>query len=216
MSIFNKVRAVIFDHDGTLVNSEPVHLRCWQETLASFGKVLSAAQYTQSLSGIASIESARWLVSKFALMTSAESLLANKQARLHSYLRERACPLIEDAAELLAQLRARGLPMGIASGASRAEVERSLQYHRLHSFFNVTTTKDDVLNNKPAPDVYLLAAKQLNVLPQDCLAIEDSDSGQRAATAAGMTCLRIDTPTKLPADHRCTVIANLGALLDEL
>lgn len=214
MSIFNEVQAVIFDHDGTLVDSEPVHLRCWQATLTPFGQTLTAQEYTEHLSGIASIESARWLVDKFSLETTAETLLREKQERLHRYLKEQACPLIVDAQPLLEQLHQQGIPMAVASGAGRAEVERSLHFHQLQAYFKATATKDDVPNNKPAPDVYLLAAKQLNVAPDQCLAIEDSDSGQRSAISAGMRCLRINTPSKLPMDHRCRIIPDLSSLLE--
>lgn len=213
MSPFAQVQAVIFDHDGTLVDSEPVHLACWQQVLAPYDKSLSAHQYTHNLSGIPSISSANWLVNEFELDVRPEQLLLAKQARFHRYLQTQACPLIADAKALLAQLLQRGMPMAVASGASKAEVERSLQYHQLGPYFRATLTKEDVPQNKPAPDVYLLAATKLGVPPHNCLAIEDSDSGQSSALAAGMQCLRIDTPSRLAADARCRIIPSLTSLL---
>lgn len=215
MSPFAQVQAVIFDHDGTLVDSEPVHLRCWQQVLAPYEKSLSAHQYTHHLSGIPSISSATWLVSEFELNASPEKLLFAKQAYFNRYLEAQACPLIADAKALLAQLLQREMLMAIASGAGKAEVERSLQYHQLGRYFRATVTKDDVPHNKPAPDVYLLAATKLEVSPHRCLAIEDSDSGQSSALAAGMQCLRLDTPSRLAADARCRIIPSLTSLLHE-
>lgn len=215
MSIFSQIEAVIFDHDGTLVDSEPVHLACWQRVLAPFGKNLSASQYSQNLSGIPSISSATWLVKQFNLDTSADALLAAKQAQLDRYLKEQACPLMSNAEALLTLLSQRAMPMAVASGAGKAEVERSLQYHQLAHYFRATVTKDDVQHNKPAPDVYLLAAATLGVAPERCLAIEDSDSGQKSALAAGMACLRLDTPTRLATTPRCRIIPSLSFLLCE-
>lgn len=213
MSIFSQFRAVIFDHDGTLVDSEPVHLACWQHTLAPFAQGLSAQQYANNLSGMPSSRSAKWLVDTFELSTSAETLLLAKQTHLSRYLAEQACPLMPDIRALLDLLAHSGVPLAVASGASRAEVERSLSYHDIEHYFHACVTKDEVTNNKPAPDVYLLAAQSLGIAAADCVAIEDSDSGQRAALAAGMQCLRLDTPTRLPATPRCRTIPNLGSLM---
>ena len=210
---FDSVQAIIFDHDGTLVDSEPVHLKCWQSVLAPFQKTLSALEYSESLSGIPSIDSATWLMRKFNLDTTANALLTEKQSRLNQYLALQACPLMEDVKEVLQYLKQRNIPLGVASGAGSREVQRSLSYHDLEQYFICSTTKDDVQNNKPSPDVYLLAAEKMGFSPRACLAIEDSDSGQRSALAAGMQCLRLDTISQLEPDPRCQKISNLAHLL---
>lgn len=214
MSFFNQVRAVIFDHDGTLVDSEPVHRACWQKALTPFNAQLSPAQYSEHLSGIPSIRSAQWLIAEFNLTAAADTLLQSKQSYLKSYLAEQACPLMASVRPLLEQLEHLNMPLAVASGAGTDEVQRSLRYHQLHRFFPVVVTKDDVINNKPEPDVYLAAAAGLGVAAEHCLAIEDSDSGQASALAAGMRCLRLDTPSRLPRDPRCQLITELGVLLN--
>lgn len=213
MSFFHQVRAVIFDHDGTLVDSEPVHRSCWQKALDPFGAHLSQEQYSEHLSGIPSIRSAQWLITQFNLDYAAADLLHSKQRYLQQYLLEQACPLMKNARTLLEQLEAQNMPLAIASGAGSGEVQRTLQFHRLGHFFPVVVTKDDVTHNKPAPDVYLAAAERLQVSAEQCLAIEDSDSGQASALAAGMRCIRLDTPSRLASDPRCQLVAELGALL---
>jgi HAD superfamily hydrolase (TIGR01509 family) len=214
MNIFNEVAAVIFDHDGTLVDSEPVHLACWQRTLEPYGRSLAAQQYAKYLSGLPSINSASWLIEQFQLDIDPAALLTIKQAHLNRYLAVQACPIMAYVPNLIEYLWQRRIPMAIASGASLDEVTRSLKFHSLEHYFKATVTKEDVTANKPAPDVYLLAAQRLEVQASECIAIEDSDSGQMSALSAGMTCIRLDTPSQLPPHPRCHSIAFITALLN--
>lgn len=195
------IRAVIFDHDGTLVDSEPEHLAAWQALLAPYHAQLSPEEYSKHLSGRPSLASAQWLTERFTLPVDPKALFQQKHQAMCTWLEQNAFPLMPGALPLLEALHKAGIPLALASGASFSEVQSSLHRHHLHSYFPVVVTRDQVTNNKPAPDVYLLAARQLNVSPEECLAIEDSDSGQRAAQAAGMACLRLDTVTELD-EHR--------------
>lgn len=187
---FTRIHAVIFDHDGTLVNSEPTHLQCWREVLQSYGVHLSQQDYSQNLSGMPSAYSAMWLAAKFNLDAEPGALLSRKQKLLEGFLTSSGFPLMPGILPLLNYLREREIPMAVATGASREEVVRSLACHKITPYFSSVVSKDDVKNNKPAPDVYQLAAAHLEVQTSDCLAIEDSDNGEKAARSAGMQCLR--------------------------
>lgn len=200
LALEQPIRAVIFDHDGTLVDSEPLHLAAWQELLAPYQAQLSAEEYQRHLSGRPSLASAQWLTERFDLPVDPEALFQQKHRAVCTWLEQQAYPLMPGAVPLLRALQSAGTPLALASGASLPEVQSSLNHHNLHPYFPVVVTRDQVNNNKPAPDVYLLAARQLGIPPEDCLAIEDSDSGQRAAQAAGMACLRLHTYTELD-DH---------------
>ena len=185
------IKAVIFDHDGTLVDSEPVHLRCWGRVLAPYGCTLTTAEYNRNLSGMPSIASANWLADKFNLDRNPDALLSAKQKLLEEFLTSDAYPLMPGITELLEYLSHKELPLGVASGADRLQVQSSLDAHEFNRYFSAVATKNDVANNKPAPDVFLHAAQLLGIAPQECVAIEDSDTGERAACAAGMYCLRL-------------------------
>ena len=87
--------------------------------------------------------------------------------------------------------------MAIASGASTNEIRTTLEYHELTPFFQAVISGDHVVNNKPSPDVYQLAISRLGLNPNECIAVEDTDSGQQAAEAAGIPCLRLRTPTDM-------------------
>lgn len=184
------IQAVIFDHDGTLVDSEPVHLACWRTVLAPHEVTLSTEDYRQNLSGIPSIESATWLAGKFNLDIAADALLREKQIHLRNFLTKDRFPLMPDIKALLQYLREQNIALAVASGASREEVHASLRHHELTHYFDAVASKDDVRRNKPAPDVYQLAAVRVGVDANHCIAVEDSDTGEQAARAAGMHCLR--------------------------
>ena len=208
------IHAVIFDHDGTLVDSEPVHLACWQEALTPYNATLSKEDYSQKLSGMPTIYSATWLAGKFNLDIPADALLREKQKHLRDFLTKDRFPLMRGVESLLQYLAERRIPMAIATGASREEVTTSLRHHKLAPYFNAVVSKDDVRHNKPAPDVYQLAARHLGVAEQHCVAIEDSDNGEQAARTAGIHCLRYHPPAAAPEAYRFGCYATLQDWLE--
>jgi haloacid dehalogenase superfamily, subfamily IA, variant 3 with third motif having DD or ED len=203
------IHAVIFDHDGTLVDSEPVHLSCWREVLKPHRAELSAEDYSLNLSGMPSSYSAAWLARKFNLDIAPDALLSEKQKLLREFLTKEPFPLMPEVESLLRYLNRLGVPLAVATGASRDEVASSLEKHRLESYFSAVVSKDDVLLNKPAPDVYHLAAQKLGVDAELCIAVEDSDNGEQAARAAGMRCLRFQHRGPTSVDERFTCYTTL-------
>lgn len=189
-------QAIIFDHDGTLVDSEGTHCECWNNVLSRFDAHLSMASYLSEYNGLPTIETARRLQARFEIKAAPEELYADKIAELKAFFARSAFPLLPHVLVTLETLKSQGIPMAIASGANRYEVEHSLQHHQLTHFFEAIVTKTDVPNAKPAPDCYLNAAKALAINPAACIAIEDSDTGQQSAEVAGMLCLRLDASGK--------------------
>ncbi|MCR6651637.1 MAG: HAD family phosphatase [Cellvibrionaceae bacterium] len=203
------IHAVIFDHDGTLVDSEPVHLSCWREVLKPHRATLSQEDYQRNLTGMPSSYSAAWLVDKFNLDTAPDALLSEKQKLLRELLTNEPFPLMPEVEPLLKYLRGLGLPLAVATGASRDEVASSLDKHGLKNYFATVISKEDVANNKPAPDVYQLAAQKLGIATDRCVAVEDSDNGEQAARAAGMRCLRYQHRGASASDDRFTCYTSL-------
>lgn len=185
------IKAVIFDHDGTLVDSEGIHCACWNSVLTQHQQSLSYSQYCEDYNGLPTLETARRLRDKWQLATTAETLYQQKIDVLNARLSETPFPLLPGAKAILDYFHQQAMPMAIASGANRHEVQRSVNGHQLQDYFRAVSTKNDVEYSKPAPDVYLHAAKQLEIDPHHCLAIEDSDTGEQSARAAGMLCVRL-------------------------
>lgn len=212
----HSIKAIIFDHDGTLVDSEPMHLQAWGAVLEALGHHLTLTEYQQNLSGKPTLVTAQWLQKRFDLDIPHADLFQRKREILRAMLNNRAFPLMPGAINLLQQLQSAGVPLAVASGAIGDEVHHSLHYHALKPFFTGVATGSDVDRNKPFPDVYQLAAERLGVPAHQCCAVEDSDSGQQSALSAGMPCLRLETYTEMPSHPDCIRIAALPNVLDHL
>lgn len=183
------IKAVIFDHDGTLVDSEGRHFQLWQQTLEPYNIEFSAEEYIAEHSGIPTLQNAEVLINKYQLPLSAQELYEEKEKLVRAALSDEAFALIPGVLECMQDFQRAGLLMGIATGAGVTEVTSSCEAHGFSRYIKEAATSDEVANGKPAPDVYLLAAKKLGVAPQHCIAIEDSNNGLQAALAAGMPCV---------------------------
>lgn len=183
------IQAVIFDHDGTLVDSEGRHFQLWQQALEPHNIHFSAEEYIAEHSGIPTLQNAEVLVNKYQLPLSAEALYEEKEKLVRASLSDEAFELIPGVLDCMQAFQEAGLLMGIATGAGKAEVRSSCEAHGFNHYITQAATSDEVAKGKPAPDVYLLAAKKMGVQPQHCIAIEDSNNGLQAALAAGMECI---------------------------
>jgi beta-phosphoglucomutase len=183
------IRAVIFDMDGLMIDSEPLQKEAWQATLRRYGHEMDEALFAQ-LSGLRISEDAVRLRDRFNLPVTAEVLL---RQRTESFLaglpgRLRAMPGLS---ELIADLRARGLKRALATSGERRYVAMVMSELNLDGAFDATVVAEDVTRGKPAPDVYLLAAERLGLPPAQCLVLEDAPNGVAAAKAAGMICVAV-------------------------
>jgi len=176
------VRALLFDCDGTLVDSMPLHWRAWQETLRTFDVDVPVAFLAQLRGAIVTDMVAA--VSRYCgRPIDAALFVPRKQARFRELLP--GITEIKPVADL-ARAYAGRLPMAIVSGGCRRNVTASLRATGLLSLFPVILTADDPFPGKPAPDIMLEAARRLNVPPAACLVFEDGELGLASAAAAGM------------------------------
>jgi beta-phosphoglucomutase len=187
------LRAVVFDFDGVLANSEPLHLRAYQQVLAERGVVLTRAEYYDRYLGyddvgafraIGSDHGHRWSVDAIAALVDA------KAARLEQL--EREASVLFPGAEAAVRRAAAAVPIAIASGALRAEILRVLERAGLAGAFAAVVAAEDTPASKPAPDPYLRAVERLSaaagspLAPAECAAVEDSHWGLDSARAAGL------------------------------
>ncbi len=179
--------AFLFDLDGTLVDTEPLHHRSTNEVLAPFGASLPWAEYARC---IGMSEHAFWdlLRNRFTLPESTEVLASRRTERLlASVIRGPVRPL-PGVVATLAALERRGVPRAVASASPRRQIAATLATAGLAGFVQAFRSgHDDVPRSKPHPDVYLAAAAALGVAAAECIAVEDSVSGATAARAAGCT-----------------------------
>jgi HAD superfamily hydrolase (TIGR01509 family) len=182
-------KAVIFDMDGVIVDSEPRHERAFLEVVRELGYSdclgLNFADY------IGRSDKELWVdfVAKHRPAQSLGELLAMKRRRVVEII-GREEPLFDGLPALIEKVAAR-YPLGLASGSERAVVDAVLALQNLRRFFKVIVTGSDVARGKPAPDIFLRAAEELKVAPGDCWVIEDSKHGVAAGRAAGMRVIAI-------------------------
>lgn len=182
-------RAVIFDMDGVLVDSEPVFFQAANQVLAGEDKGIEWERY-QHLLGTSVPETWRALIAMLDLKGDLDAYLRRYARVLLDCLRERRPPL-PGVVELLEELGRREIRFGLATSSWRAWAEAELTSAELDGRFAVTVTGDEVTCEKPAPDIYLRAAELLDVSPEHCIAIEDTPPGIASAKAAGMYAVQV-------------------------
>ena len=176
------IRGLIFDCDGTLADSLPLHYAAWQEAFAAQG-LPCPLDFLLRHNGKPTDLIVALYNAEFGRNLDVAEFTADKERRTYARLLQ-ARPL-EPAAGLARQYYRR-LPLAVVSGSNRANVERTLQAIGLHELFTVVLTADEGLPPKPAPDLFLEAARRLRVAPDACQVFEDADSGLEAARRAGM------------------------------
>ena len=181
--------AVIFDCDGTLVDSMPAHFEAWCEALAVCGAsgVLREDVFF-AMGGRPSHDIVMEINALYGLKLDPEAIaLAKREAY---FKRMGSITLIDEVAAFALSLRGR-VPLAVASGSNRRVVEKTLQMLGVSDWFDEVVTSEDVSEGKPAPEIFLHAAKLLGVTPLKCLALEDAPPGILAAQRAGMQVVAI-------------------------
>lgn len=190
------IRAVVFDMDGVLIDSEPVWEQVRRGLVADLGGHWPPGAQDRMM-GMSTAEWSAYLAADFGLRLSAaevaERVITAMAARFTEHL-----PLLPGAAGAVRGLAARW-PLALASSAPRSLIGTVLDAAGLRSAFTATVSSEEVARGKPAPDVYLEAAYRLGVPPPSCLAIEDSSNGLRAAAAAEFTVIAVPRPEYPPA-----------------
>lgn len=193
------IHAVLFDHDGTIVDSEPTHHQMWNSVLAHHGVELTETQYKDWYAGMPTAANAIDIQSRFALDVVPAALAQAKNDATTHFLSRQPFPLMPGTHDVLVALQQLKLRLGVVTGAGASAVQATLRLHGLQAFFETVVSADDVEHSKPAPDCYLLAARHLGLQPAQCVAIEDTEHGLNAAAAAGVPCIAI--PTDMSRHH---------------
>ncbi|MFI5339766.1 MAG: HAD family hydrolase [Candidatus Methylomirabilales bacterium] len=178
-------RGVIFDMDGVLINSEPLHCRAFQDILAPHGVEVTEEEYYAKYLVYSDREVLERLLPDVRVLDGA---VAAKERRYWEML-EAGVPAFRDGLALLA--RTDGWRVGLATGSIRREAELALRCLGIRERFGAVVAREDYGKGKPDPEPYLRAADALGLSPRRCVVVEDAPGGVRAAKAAGMACIAV-------------------------
>lgn len=179
--------ALIFDMDGTLIDSMPAHFQAWQQIAEEFGLTLTRERFYK-LGGVPTYQTLEILSAESGVVIDIDAAKRRKEELYQGHLDDIVeISLIADIAR-----RYRGKkPLAVATGAGRDNALSMLTGLGLIDYFDTVITADDVDRHKPAPDVFLKAAESLNVPADQCVAFEDTDIGLESIAAAGMTAIDV-------------------------
>lgn len=190
-----RAQAVIFDCDGTLVDSEPLARLAWERSLAPHGYAIDDEEYA-GLIGLPYARVHGFFAERVPGLAGPQAFWEAYSGRLFELI-DTALEPFADALETVRGVRDRGLAVAVASSSPRARLDRTLARAGLADAFAVTVAGDEIARGKPAPDMFLAAAERLGVEPERCAVIEDSPPGVAAGRAAGMRTVGI---ARAPAD----------------
>ena len=179
----DSIHALIFDFDGTLADTMPTHFTAWEAAIKPYGLNFPEARFYE-LGGWSTRRLAEMLLTEAGNPLSAEQLVREKEAEFQR--QARSIQPVRPVVEIAASHRGR-LPMAVATSGLRRIIAPILAELQLTDWFDTIVTADDVTHHKPAPDLFLEAARRLNVEPRCCRVYEDTDAGIEAARRAGMT-----------------------------
>ena len=185
--------AVIFDMDGVLIDSEPIHIDIEKKLFDKLGIAVTAEVHRNYL-GVAGDYMYLDLISRFGLPGSVSELLQFDDSFRCDYFRQlKILNLNDGVLNLIREMKQSGLKLGVATSSSPALAAILLERCEIRSLFDVVVTTYEAGRSKPFPDVYLLAAKKIGVSPANCVVFEDSPNGLSAAQKAGMFCIAVKT-----------------------
>ena len=205
-------RAVLWDVDGTLVDSSEYHWLSWRDALAAEGFALTRGQFAATF-GQRNDEILRGYFGADFPAAEAARVAEAKEARYRRLVRESGLELLPGVRCWLARLGRDGWRQAVASSAPRANLDAILGALRIAEFFGAVVSAEDVTRGKPDPQVFLAAAGRLGVAPASCVVVEDAPAGTEAARRAGMRCVGV--LTSHPSLRADLVVRTLDDLPDD-
>jgi beta-phosphoglucomutase family hydrolase len=183
------IRGIIFDCDGTLADTMPPHFISWEATLRRHGLVLDEDRF-YALGGWPSLKIIELLAQEQSILVNASEVAEEKESLFETILQQVTAiePVIDIAKKFYGTV-----PLAVATGGTRRICEQILLHIGATNLFDAVVTADDMARHKPNPDIFLEAARRINVKPEDCIVYEDTDPGIEAATRARMRWIDVRT-----------------------
>ena len=208
------IKAVIFDLDGLLIDSEIISYKIYKEILHQFGYDFSIEEYAQNFSGKTEVNNVKNLIYKYSLSWTVEIGLENV-LKIESKFLSQGVALKPGVQELLSYLKNKCFKIAIASSSTKDRALTILRQHNIIEYFNEFVFGYEVEKGKPAPDIFLKACDKLSVNPEECLVLEDSETGIQAAYSANIPVICIPD-MKVPSQHYLDMTKTVLHSLEEV
>lgn len=196
--MLQKIKAVIWDVDGTMVDSQPLHDRSWNKALAEYGYSFAdiSPEILKHKAGKKPINIAEEFVTDIKLLISPSELFKIKNEYFMSAIRNELEPM-SDLTETIKSMNQSGYRQAIGSSMTAEYVSLILDMYQLKNYFEIIVTGEQVTKGKPDPEIYLSVSKKLKLQPNECVVIEDATSGIKAAKGAGCLCIALLNPDEV-------------------
>jgi len=188
------IRGVLFDFDGVIVQSEPLHMRTFMEILAPYGVHVSQDRWYREFAGTGSRSIFERLAREYKVPDPIDELVERRKILYEKYVRSGMLNTTIGIRDFLASLKKERIKRAIVSGSHRTNVELALSIFGLGEFFDIIVSGDDTEFRKPDPGAFLYAAKKIGLTPAECVVIEDSVAGAEAARRGGMKLIAVKSP----------------------
>ncbi len=188
------IKAVLFDMDGVLINTEPVHYRMWKEAFHNRGLEIDYEVYKGCI-GTTDAFLMDLIWDNYGRDFRGDKEILKDAAAIEKRMqREEGFPEMPGVKEMMHQLHEAGFLLAIASSSPVSRIEAAMDHIGVREYLSLLNSAENVARSKPAPDIYLDTAKKVGVTPKECIVLEDSENGSIAADAAGMICVGLDNP----------------------
>lgn len=189
----NKIKALLFDLDGTLIDSEFFHFECWNEILKDYGVSLTYEDWLKNYAGIPLPKNAQNLLIKYSIDAVLDDIITRREALTLERLKTNDVNLMPFVLEFIEFFHSKGLILAIVTSSPRKDVDAIFQRNGFGEYFDLIITRTEVSKSKPDPESYNLCVEKLNLIKTDCLVFEDTINGVKSAVAAGITCFAIQS-----------------------
>ena len=199
--IFMKIKAVIFDMDGVLIEAKDWHYEALNRALKLFGYEINRFEHLTSYDGLPTSMKLKKLTLEKGLPVQLHSFINEMKQQYTVSMIQNLCRPRFNHEYALSKLKSEGYKLAVGSNSIRMTIEIMMNYAKLTDYFDFMLSNQDVKNPKPDPEIYLTAISKMNLKPENCLIIEDNENGIKAATASGAHLLVVKTVDDVKYDN---------------